>query len=550
MTTVFNAYSTPFGRTWILLGGLVLGLGYFPMLNAPFDFIDDGNLVYPAPEGTTPTQHADRWWDKVQANVEHLGPFRPALWVHWELTANVVGADPLAWRSLRLLWCAFAASMFLWLLKELKIHPVAALLVAAAAFWNPYRNEIWTSLTLAEGVAMPYAFLALVAARKAASSTAPWKWDFAALFGLLMALGCKNVFVAIVPAMVVLRVLPDNVSFKDVWKGRGLRAGLYLLPLALPLAHFVYFQQHWQPGHYETPGPSWGQALRIGSWMKGAAGLDFLGLGILGVAGTVAWTTKRAAFADHRAALLAGGLLLAFGVAVYVPLQIMAMRYTMPAVWGFDLLLAILLTHFLRVPAVVPRRVGLAALGLGLAVMTVANVGRQEKVSARSRVLWNALEHVEREASPNARVAWISGPSPGLNAEEGIHFHWHLLHRGRGDVHVALFDGNGQPIDRVEVPLLDREPEFRIALEPADGPWDAGPKFGSSYWLGRKQYSCQVQTARRPSTSPSVLDPWTTAFMKAGFNNPAADANELQMLTNGRGTAGSPATAELKPKSP
>ena len=32
---------------------------------------------------------------------------------------------------------------------------------------------------------------------------------------------------------------------------------------------------------------------------------------------------------------------------------------------------------------------------------------------------------------------WISGPAPGLNAEEGIHFQWHLLHRGRGDLKVG-----------------------------------------------------------------------------------------------------------------
>jgi hypothetical protein len=90
---------------WIVLGGLVLALGYLPTLNAPFDFIDDGNLVYPAPPGTTLAQHAERWWDKVRANVEHLGPFRPVLWVHWELAANTLGADPVAWRAVRMAWC-------------------------------------------------------------------------------------------------------------------------------------------------------------------------------------------------------------------------------------------------------------------------------------------------------------------------------------------------------------------------------------------------------------------------------------------------------------
>ena len=529
------------------------------MLRAPFDFTDDGNLVYPAPQGTTLCQHADRWWDKVRANVEHLGPFRPVLWVHWELTANTLGADPVAWRTMRLVWCGIAATMFLWLLRELKIHPVAALVVAAAAFWNPYRNEVWTSLTLAEGVAMPYAFLALIASRKAANSPRSWAWDLAAVFGLLMALGCKNMFVALMPAMIALRLWPDAVSLKEGWRANRSRSGIYLVPLALPLAHFIYFQLHWHPGHYEAHQPSWEQVGRIASWMKGAEGLDFLGVGIAVVLGILVWFARRsggvsrgAVVAEHRAALLAGSLLFLSGIAVYLPLQIMAARYTMPAVWGFDLMLAVLITHFVRIPLVVPRRVGLTALGLGLAVMMVANIGRQEKVAARSQVLWNALEHIEQSAPPGSRIAWVSGPAPGLNAEEGIHFHWHLLHRGRGDVCVGLFDETNQPITRVEILPLRGDPDFRISLTPSDGPWERGQTFACRYWIGRKQYTCSLQPARRQETTPSLLDPWSESFMKAGFENSTTDASQLQKLTNNSANTGQnpTATAELKPKSP
>ena len=264
---------------WVILGGVVLALGYLPTLHAPFDFIDDGNLVYPAPPGTTLVGHVQLWWDKVAANVEHLGPFRPVLWAHWELAANTLGADPVAWRAARLAWCGLAATALLWLLRELKARPTAALVAAAAAMWNPYRNEIWTSLTLAEGVAMPYALLALVAARKAGASSRPWAWDVVAVVGLAAALGCKNVFAALVPAMLALRLWPDGVTWGDGWRANRWRAAAYLLPLAVPAAHLAYFRLNWQPGQYETPGPTVAQAVRIGSWRKGAAGLDFLGCG-------------------------------------------------------------------------------------------------------------------------------------------------------------------------------------------------------------------------------------------------------------------------------
>ena len=106
-------------------------------------------------------------WGKVVANYEHLGPFRPVLWCHWELAADLLGGSEFGWRLTRLVWCGLATLMLLWLFAELRMARVAALAAAAIAMWNPYRNEIWTSLTLSEGVAMPYALLALVCACRA-----------------------------------------------------------------------------------------------------------------------------------------------------------------------------------------------------------------------------------------------------------------------------------------------------------------------------------------------------------------------------------------------
>lgn len=496
---------------WVVLGGLALALGYLPTLGAPFDFIDDGNLVYPAPPGTTLAGHVGRWWDKVRANVEHLGPFRPVVWAHWELAANTLGGDPLAWRVARLGWCTLAAMALLWLMRELKLHPVAALVAGAAAMWNPYRNEIWTSLTLAEGVAMPYALFALVAARKAGASRRAWAWDAAAVVGLLAALGCKNTFAALVPAMLALRLWPDGVTLRDGLRRNWLRAGAYLLPLAVPAAHFVYFTMNWRAGQYETPGPSLAQAGRMASWLKGAAGLDFLGAGLALVLVALWYARGRSnpssppvatggPGANHRAALLCGALLLVAGYVVYLPVPIAAARYTMPAVWGFDVLLGLLLTALIAVPASVPRRVAWAGVGLGLVALLVANVGRQEKVAARSRMLWAALHHVEATTPHGAGIAWMGGDAGdgALGTEEGIHFAWHLLHRGRGDVRVGLFDARGRPVERVELPPLDREPTYRIA-GPADGAsdaWGPGPTFAANYRLGRKRFTCRLDARR------------------------------------------------------
>jgi hypothetical protein len=518
---------------WIIAGAAILAAGYLPTLTTPFDFIDDGNLVYPSPRPTL-AAHAGLWWEKVAANYEHLGPFRPTLWVHWQLQANLLDGDAFKWRLYRLVWCGLAAGMLLWLFRELGLHPVGALLAGALAMWNPYRNEIWTSLTLAEGVAMPYALFALVAARKAAQSERPLKWEVASAAAVLVALGCKNTFAAIVPPQVVLRMWPDGVSLREAWRRNGWRSLALAATLVLPVAHFAYFKAHWHPGQYETHGPSAAQFGRMLSGLKGAVSLDFMAAGLV-LAAVAVWVGRKNltprppslrgngenegdAFSPprsgegpgeglhpaYRAAFLCAGLLVAGGLFVYLPMSMMSGRYSMPAVWGLDILVAVLLTALVAVPESAWRKVAWAGVCGGLAAVMVANVGRQEKFAARARLLWDAVRHVEATAPPDARIAWVSGDSlkGELNVEEGIHFQWHLYHRGRGDVRVGLFDADGKPLDRVELPPLAGEPDFRLcgvtAIDPA-GLWDAERSFAAAYWLGRRKYDCHLSRRHPPA---------------------------------------------------
>ena len=483
---------------WVLLGGLVIALGFLPTLAAPFDFADDGDLVYPAPAGTAPVGYVARWWDRVAANVDHLGPFRPTLWAHWEVEANTLGGDPMAWRAVRLAWCGLAAAAFLWLLWELGVPPPAALLAGAAAFWNPYRNEVWVSLTLAEGVAMPYLFAALAAATRATGRRLCW-WDAAAVGGFVVALGCKNTFAALAPALLLLRRPSLGV------------AAVYLAPLTVTAGHYLYFRAHWHPGQYQTPGPSLGQLGRELNWLKGAAGLDFLGGGVV-LALFAVWKQGR----EESPPVIRGGLwaavaLILCGLAVYLPLDIMAARYTIPAVWGCDLLFALLLARLLALPTAWPRQAALVAVGVGLAALAAANVGRQERVTARNRLLWQAVRHIEATAPPNARIEWVAD---GLGVEEGIHAAWHLRHRGRPDITVGLVDAAGRPVERVELPPLAGPPTFRVTAGPATPGWRPAAEFGVGYQLGRKGYACRVD---EPTGELPPLDSATVEAMRAAL---------------------------------
>ncbi len=494
---------------WIILGAIVLGSAYLPTLRTPFDFIDDGNLVYPAASGTTVVGHVELWWDKVRANYEHLGPFRPVLWAHWEAFANISQGNATVWRAIRLGWCVVAAGMLLWLMRELRLHPAAALLSGAVAMWNPYRNEIWTSLTLAEGVAMPYALLALLAARKASNASRPAVWELVAIVALVAALGCKNTYVALVPAMLVLRILSDELRVRDAIRANALRASLLVLPMAVPVAHYFYFRANWHPGQYETHGPSLAQAGRILNGFKGAMGLDFVGIGIAAVLGLVVYQYRRAMLAalqPYRATLLGAVALVVSGLVVYLPMSMMSGRYTMPGVWGLDLLLGVGLSLYFAVPRSSMKIVCGAALWVGLFVLVSVNLGRQDKFHARAKMLWELLNYVETTAPDGATIAWYSGATPAgeLNIEEGIHFRWHLLHRGRADLKIGLFDTTGTPLDRVELPPIGGEPDYRIWGNPAAVGERSDRVFVSEYWLGRKEFSCKI-VALKPRETAAIL---------------------------------------------
>jgi hypothetical protein len=94
----------------------------------------------------------------------------------------------------------------------------------------------------------------------------------------------------------------------------------------------------------------------------------------------------------------------------------------------------------------------------------------------------------------------MSGDSQrgGLNVEEGIHFQWHLYHRGRGDLRIGLFDESGRTLNRVELPPLDASPSYALfgATPAQPGGWEPEQTFARTYWLGRKRYDCHISRKR------------------------------------------------------
>lgn len=220
-----------------------------------------------------------------------------------------------------------------------------------------------------------------------------------------------------------------------------------------------------------------------------------------------------------------------------MPLPMMAARYTMPAVWGVDVLFALLLTLLVGLPKSWPQKLAWLAVGLGLLAVAVAHWGRQERVAARSEMLWQVVHHLEQELPAGSGVAWVSGESSRgeLNQEEGIHVAWHILHRGQNDIWVTLVDRDGGLIERVELPPPAGEPAYRLVPGNAEetAGWVEEANFRVPYRFGKKAYESRLE---RRIDSPDqgagmlFIDPMTANIMRAGFENPNADWQHLMEI--------------------
>jgi hypothetical protein len=491
---------TPAGR-WhlglLMLLSLLCAAIYIPTLRANFDFSDDGATAHPV--GVQSVAEFNRLvWKTTYIEFAERAPYRPVAWYFWIGQQELFHGDAFLWRCFRLLWTALSAAALIWCLQELGFGPWIALLTTILAIWNPYREEVWLSLTFCEGIAMPFSLGALVCAYRAARSPRAWLWDIGAIVCALLAIGCKNVFAVVVPAQIFLRVCEPGLTLRAGMRRHGLRALMLGVVLAFPIAHFICYRQMTAHEHRYNIGFTWQQPLDMLNALVSSAGKDFISPAI--VVALIAWWWSSRGRVDeqgssflvqHRAALGAGLILFVLGWGVYAPLGGVSGRYALPGVWGLDLLLAVVLAKLslLRSPL---QKLSWALLACGIIATAVANVGKQEKNTVRLATLWEALHFVEDKAPEGSCVHWVGvlnrGNAETLECGEGVHFSWHLQGLGRRDLRWQIDElpDSTAPVAAPEVAITS------TPAPPDSDSWTLAKECRHAYRFRRRAVACYV----------------------------------------------------------
>lgn len=491
----------------VVAGAAIIPCLYLHNLTVPFDFQDDGVLIY-AVGGTDLIDWFSRVWHLVIGDLVGLGPFRPTYWFVLQTAAAAFGQAPALWRLLFFTWSIVSAASMILLMRELRIGLLAALCATALVIWNFRSGSIWIYIGHSENIAFAFTCLALICAVRAGRSARPIGWDVCGFLCALAALGTKNTFAAIVPAQLLLRAAPEGV---DLLGGiaKHWTAILFLgSTLLLPVVHlFVFSTMAHGPTAYAMGLPTLHGVRTILNGYMQAMSLPFLAPALVVAAAALTDQTRRTAgtatifaslgsamrdvFDAQRAAFLAGGLLAAAGAAIYMPMNVGGGRYTVPGVIGLDIIWAAFLTSFFHLQ---PSRLKTAAALLLTAGMVVVAGGGwlyAERMGAQEKVYNDALNYVERTAAPHTSVAWAASPP------EGQHFEWHLRAHGRGDIKLTAVGTKGdadalRPDKSTPLLLISTDPAPPARPES----WSAPVVFERATWPGFQRYTIVLWAAK------------------------------------------------------
>jgi hypothetical protein len=153
------------------------------------------------------------------------------------------------------------------------------------------------------------------------------------------------------------------------------------------------------------------------------------------------------------------------------------------------------------------RRLAVGLVLTGLGAVAAINLAKQDQTAARNAVLWQVLEYLEKEAPPQARVAWVGSadetpPSEELLITEEFQFKSHLYNRGRVDIQMVWIapEEEGKVTDW---PVL--------ILTGSRAPKTAGDcrllrEFETPYWAGQRRYKHCLWIANAARTKDAALN--------------------------------------------
>jgi len=393
----------------------------------PFDFVDDGCLVYRESPGI-----AKRVMEKTISEFHTRGPFRPMTWLHWELQAELFDQNAFMHRLARLGLAFLTAWLMMIFFNQMGCSNLPSAVASSILMLTPYRGEIWLSLGLTEAFFLPYCMLSLISTIRASQSHKLTIWDMVSWVSATAAIACKNTSVAIIPALLLLRAWPVGALFQP-WNVRGPLCFL-ASPAVFFIAHLIAFKLDTTPKEYSTSLPGLGHFLAWARALSRASALEFIGPGLLIIVFSIFFARRHPPMGQGIRRIFATSLLLIFfGVGVHIPINGVSGRYSAIPGIGLDLIIGFAIQNSLDSKLSTISKWGLGLVMAGILVALATDLNKGLKQSNRSLLLWEVVGYVENHFDTQSQCQWLAESKPeknNLGKSEGIHMGWHLKNRG------------------------------------------------------------------------------------------------------------------------
>src|SRR4030042_3366416 len=209
-------------------------------LTSGYHFIDDHEIVRIKHDlKEAPLFGVINTWVKEDMHV--TARFRPLYFANRVFITSIFGSDFFFWSLYNgLLWC-IVLILFYMGIRNLRFNITESLIFLVISFIGP-QSEIWRRLGPQESLGVVFLSLAFYSLSLSANGKRYHLYNILFALSLILASLCKESFILIIPAFIILKIWYERIILKEPVKKTLLKELILFVPLFAALLELIYIK--------------------------------------------------------------------------------------------------------------------------------------------------------------------------------------------------------------------------------------------------------------------------------------------------------------------